>query len=381
MQGYIKILKLLAITAFVGILLMPVFNKYFHFIDNESSSENRNKAKHPTINFEKLDSFVKDYDTYYTDNFSLRNNFIKLHHQIEYNLFGLSPVPNQVVMGKQGLFYDNNNIPNYTGGNIFTNEQLQKIKAELKRRSTWAAAHNKKYYVVIVPNKMNIYPEYLPTNIIKVSHTTRYQQVVELNAPPAICVINIMPQIINHKNSGTILYQKTDGHWNELGAYYGYKAIIEKLSEDYSVLQPISINDFSIKIEKQEAGTLAKMVNLEKENSENYVKLISKNGTTTIDAKKRGYTVPVDVAEWEYEIVKQKNTAPNLKCLIIRDSFTMAMIPYLQENFKRIVFIHGQWKNKLPEDIILEENPDIIISIIHETYIGSLIGLDVDYAL
>ncbi|MOA07038.1 hypothetical protein D3C78_1267130 [compost metagenome] len=44
-------------------------------------------------------------------------------------------------------------------------------------------------------------------------------------------LIDLSKLIISHKNSSqTPLYYKTDTHWNELGAWYGYEALKNKIS-------------------------------------------------------------------------------------------------------------------------------------------------------
>jgi len=46
---------------------------------------------------------------------------------------------------------------------------------------------------------------------------------------------------------------------------------------------------------------------------------------------------------------------------------------YFQENFKEVIFIHGEWKGEMHEEIILKEKPDIIINIMLETKLTNLI--------
>jgi alginate O-acetyltransferase complex protein AlgJ len=372
-KRYIKILQLLFWILFSGFILLPAMNSCIHFIKENKGNENRTKSPKPDFDLTNLDSYVKKFDTYYTDNFSLRENYIELHNKFEYFILGVSPVPDEVVVGKNGWFYDKNCTPNYKGTNIFTEQEMAKLKDELAFRTKWAAERGIKYYLAVVPSKMNIYPEYLPSKIIKESDITRYDQIISLNNEPEINVIDIRKNLISHKKEGYDLYQHTDGHWNDLGAYYGYQEIMNRLSKDFPDLQPFPLSDYTIDIEKRSGGSIVSMINLEKEYPEQYVKLTEKNKVYAHDGKKRDYEAPKTIPAWEHQIIKVNDNGKKLKCLVIRDSFTLLMIRYLQEHFKETVFIHDEWKYRMREDLILKEKPDIVINIVFETGLDKLI--------
>ena len=372
MKAYFKILNIILITIFLGLLILPSINEGLHLIKEEESTENRTKAQKPIFSKDSIEKFAKDYDSYYTDNFSLRNNFIRTLNKFEFFVFGSSPIPDEVVVGKHGWFYLKNCTPNYKGLNLFTDKEMIDYKNELLKRTKWTAERGIKYYVAVVPNKMTIYPEYLPNQIIKVSDKTRYDQIISLDNSPYINVIDVRENLLKHKNEGYDLYQHTDDHWNELGAYYGYQAIMNRLAKDFPELKPYPLSDYNIEIEKR-VGNIAKMLNAEENYSENFIKLTEKNKVYATNGVKRGYTVPKRISDWDYEIIKVNEHGKKLKCLIIRDSFTLLMMKYLQEHFRESVFIHGEWEYKMHEDLILKEKPDIIVNIVLETGLGKLI--------
>lgn len=358
---------------FSGLIILPTINGVFHFFKEENSHENRNKAKLPVFNVSKLDAFVKEYDSYYSDNFSLRENGISFHNKFEYFLWGVSPVPNEVIVGKNGWFYDKDCTENYSGANAFTKEELLQIEEELSYRSEWAASKNIKYYVAIVPSKMNVYPEYLPSKIIKVSNTSQYDQVVSLDKKSTINIIDIRKNLLSHKNDGYDLFQHTDGHWNDFGAYFGYQEIINRLSKDFPELKPSDLKDYTISLEQRPGGSIVSMINLEKEFPENFVKLTEKDTIYAYDGIKRPYERPATIPEWDHQIIKVNDHGKKIKCLIIRDSFTLLLIRFLQENFKESVFIHDEWKYRMREDLIEKEKPDVVINIVFETGLNKLI--------
>ena len=373
MKKYFNILNIIFILIFSALMLLPMLNSTLHIFKVEAGNENRTKTARPEFDFSKLDAFVRDYDKYYTDNFSLRENGIEFHNKMEYTLWGVSPVPDKVVLGKDGWFYDKDNIGNYSGANAFTKEQLDSIKDELVFRTKWASEHNVKYYIAVVPSKMSIYPEYLPSKIIKVSDAAQYDQFITLDRQDGINIIDVRKNLMKHKNDGYYIYQKTDGHWNDFGAYFGYQEIMKRLSIDFPNLQSISLDDYSISIKDQYGGNTVTMINLEKEYHEQFVKLTEKNKIYAVDGPQRDYQPLTIIPLWENQIIKENSNGKKLKCLIFRDSFTLLLIRYMQENFKETVFIHDGWKFKMHEDMIEKEKPDIVIDIIFERGLNSFL--------
>ncbi len=372
MRGYSTILRLIMITVFSAAIVLPELNSRVHLIAEEAGNENRAKTKKPEFNVNKLDQYVKDFDSYYTDNFNLRETLIRIYNNFEFYFWKKSPVPDDVVVGKENWFYDMDNLPDYKGTNLFTPVQLSTLQQELALRTQWAEDMGVKYYVAVVPNKMHVYPEYLPKNVIKLSGVSRYDQLISLDNKQGIRIIDLKENIVKHKDQEQYLYQHTDGHWNELGSYFGYQAIMNRLAKDFPELSPRPVSDYSITIDERE-GQLAKMMNVEKNYPEQFVKLIPKNEMLSKDGQKRGYPVPHGIGDWDYEIVKVNEHGKKLKCLIIRDSFTFQMLQYFQEHFQRTVFIHGQWRAAMFEEFILREKPDIVINILVETFLHNLI--------
>jgi alginate O-acetyltransferase complex protein AlgJ len=373
MKAYFKIINILVVILFMGMLLLPWLNNNFHFIKEEEAKENRVKAGKPAFNDTLVEQYFKDYDSYYTDNFNLRDNFITLLNKFQLAAFNVSSVPSRVTIGKDGWFYEASCAFNYKGANLFTDSEMVAYRAELIKRTLWAKRRGIKYYLVIVPNKMHVYPEHLPYQVIKVSDISRYDQVAQLNNDSTINVIDLRKNLLPHKNDGYDIYQHTDDHWNELGAYYGYQEIMNRLSNDFPELKPIPLDDFQIEIIER-AGNMAQLLNVDKEYPEHFVALREKFQTGAHEGTKRGYTAPPEVEQAECENVTE-NENKNLKVLIIRDSFTLFMLKFLQEHFKSMVVIHDAWMYRMREDLILKEKPDIILNVVLETNLFNIIQI------
>ena len=366
MKSYIKILRIIITVFFIGFILLPLLNGFFKVIPEFEDNENRAKQKSPKFSLSTIDRYSHQFEDYFTNNFSLRNNFIHILHRFEYHFFRVSPAPEKVIVGKDGWFYAKKSVSAYKGDNLFSEYELHILIDELKARINWADEHGIKYYIAIVPNKMNVYPEYLPNNIINISKFKMYDQLIELNEQYNLNIIDIRKNILSHKNDQHILYQKTDDHWNSLGAFWGYDQIMSCISEDFIELNANPIDSFNINLEIRK-GNIANLIYATEKNPEHFIALNKKSKSVARDGNKKGYSVPTGISEWEYELVKVNSNAPNLKCLIIRDSFALQLIKFFQEHFKKLVLIHGEWEYKLDKDLIISENPDLVINIILES--------------
>lgn len=58
------------------------------------------------------------------------------------------------------------------------------------------------------------------------------------------------------KKSMDNLYYKTDTHWNELGAYFGYYELATKLEPLFPAIKPIELNKYSLSSSKDVGGDL-----------------------------------------------------------------------------------------------------------------------------
>ncbi|MFT6982943.1 MAG: hypothetical protein ACJAUD_001714 [Crocinitomicaceae bacterium] len=362
-----KIINYFTVLGFFLILVFPMVSGYMQFIDEAEIVENRELAEKPVFDINTLDNYTEKYNTYYSDNFSLRTHLIDFLNKSEFNVFGLSSKPGVVTAGKDGWFYATKSKTYYENTFLYDKVELAKMRQELVQRNDWCQAKGVKYYTVIVPNKMNIYPEYLPRTVFKKGKTSRYDQLTGLDSDPKINIIGLKETLLQHKKDRYLLYQKADDHWTDYGAFLGYQTIMQRVEMDFPELKPQSLDEYTVSIEVKE-GNMVGMISLTDEFPENFVKLTRKMPSLVVPGKKKGYTSDGGIPALEVETVKLNPNGKPLKCLIIRDSFTRAMMPYLNEHFQSITYIHDSWRGGLRQDIIEREKPDIVLVIMLETH-------------
>jgi alginate O-acetyltransferase complex protein AlgJ len=338
-----------------------------------SSTENRNLAQKPGFDPALLDPYPKAYEDYFNDHFPFRQQLIGLDNHINFYLFKNSPLPDQVILGSNGWLYlrmIESKI--YRGEFTLTGKQVDDIVLLLHRRNAEYRAKGIRYYVVIAPMKQEIYPEFLPASELRARGGTLTDRILEaIGRDTTIPLVNLRPAMLDAKKYGEI-YRRTDNHWNYLGGYYAYLAICNRMKKDMPELKVVSRDDFIFRYKEIGGGTLANMIGLPDELKEIEPQPIFPKSTVKYGAPK--YSPPPDLhAAPDYVINKINGDTTLPRAVVIRDSFTGSMIPYLDETFSRTCYLFDQWLYGANMEVIDGEHPDIVLNIIFEPYLSHLI--------
>jgi hypothetical protein len=251
----------------------------------------------------------------------------------------------------------------------FSKSELKIIKQNLTERSQWFQQQGIRYYILAVPNKHTVYSEYLPDYIKPVAGQTRMDQIIEISRDiPWLNFIDIREQLFElKKKQKWLLYQKTDTHWSEYGAFEGYRILINTIQRDFPQILPLCIDDFDISIRKGKGGDLAGMLMMRDYFREYWIRLEYKKIHQAQDlgiSKEHNPYAPK-------KIIGKTTGNPLLpNALIYRDCFTDELIPFLSENFNRSIYVDT---HEFDLKIIKKEKPDIFIHQIIEKFLRSLL--------
>jgi len=311
-------------------------------------------------------NYKDEYDKYYTSNFSLKKYLFKPYYFIQNNIFRKDPLPKKVVKGKNGWMFLGDSYSNVIlesrGLSKFNKRQLNLIQKNVLTRTNILKENDITYYLAIAPNKHTIYGDKLfATNY---NGETKKTQVLDALSVKDLKVIDLGKGFDTIKEQ---LFFKTNTHWNDLGAYYGYRNLIEAIKREFINVTPVSLNDVDIETKTSYSEDLTKMLNIRiKEIREKYkVKNPKSRKIKSRLTIPNDYSRKPDTYEHRY-----KSNSNGLKVLIFRDSFSTAMEKYLAESFGETIFI---WGSIIDEELILKEKPDIVIHEIIERNIDILL--------
>jgi len=351
-----RLLNWFITVAFVAIIAAPGVANLLGTDGADEEAENRKLAAFPALasNWSSIRSFLPDLDAWFSDHFGFRSQLVTWYGISRYMWLGVSPSP-AVGIGPRGwLFYvDDGGLEDFTNEHPLTESEIQNWRNTVVRAKNWCQARGIAYLFTILPDKGSIYPELFPQTARRVSRLSRADQVVTAITDVGAAV-DVRPALLNAKRSAR-LFQKTDTHWNQRGAYIGYRTIIDALRLQLPSIPPSKPESDFEPMTRHIAGMdLAGMMGLTRVLGEEDLRFVPK--------QKRQYVVVEPkwniVEAGEPRIVTEIPGSTLPRAVVFRDSFTSAMAPYFSEHFSRVVYL---WRNDFAVDEIEKEHPDVVL--------------------
>lgn len=356
MHGINSIWNRIFVITFMLLLWVPML----HINRQEKSeTENRTLAVMPSLMSDgKINNkYGEEFNTWFNDRFFGRERLISIHNNFMNKIQTGETTAGgnkRVLIGRDNwLFYkEDNSLKNYTNSNTPNEKQMAAGLAYLKDIDAWCRAHNKKFFYLIGPDKNKIYPEYFPTYINKLRPdsdgigATFYRYIRENSD---IDVIYPYDELMAAKETD-LVYYTNDTHWNMLGGYIAfrilYQHIFDKEFNENKFIRRWNENSFE--------GDLAKMLNLK----DNTVYMQTKFKEPEFFNDIQCQTVQEKPTDAPY--IKCKNPNRSLRVYVLRDSFSIALIPYMAQVFNTVEL---QWRNYFnkPDLDVIARDYDIVI--------------------
>lgn len=308
-------------------------------------------------------------------NFPLRDDYFSIYSYLKSTVFQTNTTTDKVIELKDGwLFCGDNFGDNFSesmGLKVFSKKEIDTLKTNFDRKSKWLKERGIEYYIAVAPNKESVYGDLIPIKKIKTRNTKREQidSLCKLYSINYIKLDTFFP-----KKGKTILFHKTDTHWNNYAGFYGYLAILNKIKSNHSNenLVPISINDFKIDTSDVKIGDMNEILRRVKTEGLVVMNCKSKKYPKAIKLKSK-YLLP---KEYENDpLAYEKRYASNankLKILFLTDSFGGYTEQFLKENFGETTYI---WSHIFNKELIEKEKPDIIIQEFVERNVDYLLNV------
>ena len=362
-------------AAFIVMITLPGIWMTLFPVSKISETENRILKSKPVFDFTTVTAYPKEFSGYYEDNFGFKKELSTVNSLFKFKIFNTSSKPNSVCVGKNGWLFsvDPINSGDYQNKTLYTNEQLNTIKHNLEEAKQWHEKRGIHFFVMVLPVKSSIYPEYLPDNIKKKSNISKLNQLsafLEKNSTAKI--IDVTPELLKAKETQDVYY-KHDIHWNFNGGYLGYKKLMNEMSKYNSDLKPITLINYKEGMVLKNNADLSKQLSLEN-------MLI--NNETDLNRTTKYPFDEVDPTTYTATPIKQKSRRTAIKksklpkAVVYRDSFFNLMITFFSENFSDCVYI---WSNNMTLEVIETETPGYVVYEIIESDIDKLLEANPDW--
>ena len=300
-----------------------------------SSAENRTLQLFPKFTVKRVldGKFQKKYETYLSDQFPLRDSWVKLQTAAE-RVFGKTE-SNGVYFGKDGYL-----LEKYTEEDIDNKIADKNIKVLGKFVKEASKVSDVK--VMMVPSKTFTLGNYLPAFAETYNENIFYNKLGK--KLPENVLIDIYGILSQHADEN--IFYRTDHHWTTQGAWYGYSAYNAACGIDGSVaeakkeLKKVS-NDF--------LGTTFSKINMYSQKDEisiyepeNKMEVVYNMGEKTENTfyqtkflkKKDKYSVFFGGNQAVLEITG--GVKNNKTLFVVKDSFANCIIPFLAEDYEKV---------------------------------------------
>ena len=324
-----------------------------------SEMENRNLEQMPTVSAKSLLSgeFMKDFETYTTDQFVGRDGWIALKSTTER------------LLGKK----ENNNVYFCDQDTLITRfdqPDAAKVTENLNYVSTFAENAGIPVTFSLIPTQACIWADRLPDGAPNASQTDLLDQAKA--AVPGATWADLYTPLWAHKDED--VFYRTDHHWTSLGAYYGYTGLADALG-----YTPVPLDAYTETVRSTEFyGTVFSSSGVRWVSPDTITTYVPDTGITvtsyTYDSNGNPVEVPRALYDESYLSVKDKYSmflggqqslgvvkTPNAdkpKLLIIRDSYTDSLVPFLTPHFSEIHLIDLRYYKLSIADYIQQNGID-----------------------
>ncbi|MGD9681642.1 MAG: hypothetical protein AB7W16_10695 [Candidatus Obscuribacterales bacterium] len=309
----------------------------------------------------QIPRFASAFDAYLSDNMPMRSQLVALRNLARLKMFNATD-SSRVVMGRDGwLFLGGTSITYFRNAFPYTDESLKAWTGALARRQQWLAQRGVPYLLVLAPNKETIYREFFPSRYNKVRPDSRCDQFVEAVRNTDLAVLDLREPLNRKKDS--LLYFKTDTHWNHRGALIATGEILKQAS---ARLPSIKAEPPEVRYEKGfYSGDLARMLDLEEilREPEEKARIVKSQSRVLLNESMTGEISPEGGVR---RLISTTGDGNQPRALILRDSFATAVQPFLSERFSEAVYC---WQHDLPARLVDKTRPDIVIEILCERFL------------
>lgn len=344
----------------LGAQLFPLFS-----VQEPTVIENRVLSAPPNIpsSITELEAFPKQLDAYTQDNFPVRKYLISTLNLIRYKL-GYSG-SSRILVGQNGwLFYDDGNHLGIISGKLkLDSASVQTWVTGFRQRLNYLNGKNIKFYMMLPPVKEDIYPENRPLWMPKSRITTEIDDIISSTHEAGFTqLVDPRAQIIKEKNKQR-LYDEFDTHWTGLGAYIGYEALMSRVSQDFPDLEPLPLSHFipsalsPVHVPK-DLSLMLGIADFVPHDRISFATYPHHDPSKTVFLGDR--------QDWTAPQILHTESTSGKTLLLLRDSFSTELLPFLKANFTTIIMSHVQ-DGYFRTDLIEQYKPDIVMLILIET--------------
>ncbi len=345
------------LCAFLAVIVFFTSFSVFGKKSDFSVDENRALMTMPELDKDSLDtlydgSFQHDYEEYLSDQFEFRSFWVKTKTGIMRAL-GRKDL-NGVYFGKDDYLIEKYQESDFDSELVLYNEEVMSGFLNYTQDSGINSV------CAFVPSKYAALKTKLPNKVIP--YSTKYICDDVKDFADKAKVISLEDELSKH--SDEYIYYRTDHHWTSLGAYYAYDALSSSLGYESVDIKDLKSEEVSKDFlgstyDKIQISTTADtitsyspIVELEVNNFEEGSTSKTLYDSDMLKTKnKYDYFIGGNYSQLDITT----NSKSDKTLLLIKDSYANSMLPFLVNNYSRIIVIDLRYYQDDLYDLLDEE--------------------------
>lgn len=232
-----------------------------------------------------------------------------------------------------------------------------------------------KVYDILVPTSIDITLDESTRKSVNTSDQQKAMNYIYGSMSSRVNTVNIYDTLVSHKSE--YIYYRTDHHWTALGAYYAYEEYCRAAG-----LTPVPLSDYEEKDYGKFLGSFYNDSNKNKKLEKHADKLIAyqPSYSTTMEFKDTkgnmiNWPLVNDVSNYApsykyasfaggdnpYTRVVNNDKKDNSVCVVVKESFGNAMIPFIAGNYHKVYVIdYRTWKGSISEFAAKKGAQDVV---------------------
>ena len=283
------------------------------------------------------------------------------------------------IMGDnlQGMFMQQ--IPDWMGTNLLSESQKERVSNAIREKVKFCEYNGIELIYMVVPNQCLLYPEIMDEERFprSTADVTLYEQFAEIATAAGATVLDVYSVFEEHKNDEFKLYHKTDSHWTEYGAYWGYYTLMTEIAKTYPDAAPLEIEgNMRFYTQEVEAGDMMTYFGIENH-------LVPETATFMewlIDCPNRIEFYKPNRCENENSVISKARTVKNPNVgnrnlptvMFIRDSYSFGIHSFINQSFAT-VYWNNTWDYQFKKSDIKKAKVDYLVYLISEKNMRSIL--------
>lgn len=343
----------------IAVFCLVIFGGGISLVTGEdrefSETENRVLAAMPSLSFYSVKdgSFMKDFESYLTDQFIFRDGIIRLKTVAD-RMVGKTKTGGAYI-GKDGYLFS---VPT-----PFDEKRTEELMGKI---STFAELNpESRISFMLSPNSSYVYKEKLPDHLTLEDQNYRIQDIENCTLSEKVEFINLSEVFLSKKDEIQLFY-KTDHHWTTRAANIAFSELMKKWNksaEDVSFDFLVAADGFRGTLSSK-SGVISSddIIEICVPQNSSFTYVVEYDGpenksATLFDGSKLDGKNKYEVfTGGNHGIITIRTTSPSKDTLLlIKDSYANCMLPMLTPFFAKIVVFDPRYtQEKLSS--VTEEN-------------------------